>query len=180
MNTVVPAIIHAVLICALVIAVITDFRSHKIYNWLTLPTIALGLVLNVLPGGHGLLFSLCGIGVASVALLMFLLGGVLGAADVKLLWAVGALTGPAFTLWTLPCAAIAGGFLALAYAFRRGVVNDAVQNTVVSSHILATTHSADAVAAIPAISKAGKMPYAPAIAVGVAAAFILQHVGVFR
>ena len=96
----------------LVLAAAADIRTHRIPNWLTLAGLAVGLVGNGwLGGGGGLRESLAGIGVASLALALYAVRA-LGAGDVKLLGAVGALMGPGFLLWTLPGTILAGGLLA--------------------------------------------------------------------
>jgi prepilin peptidase CpaA len=171
-------VIQGILIVTLLIAVTTDLIAHKIYNWLTFPVILLGLALNGWrDGGAGLLFALGGIGVASLALLLFLLAGAMGAGDVKLLWAVGALTGPIFTFWALLGTAIAGGALGLLYAASRGELAHTARNALVGGHVLTTLGSADSLQGMARTSRVGKMPYAPAIALGVAAVALLRHLG---
>ena len=170
----------ALLVVALSIAVVTDLRSHKIYNWLTFPLIVLGLGGNTLQhGSQGLLFSVEGVGVACLALLLFLLRG-LGAGDLKLLWGVGALMGPTFTLWAVLCTTVGGGVLGLIYALSHGVLGYTVKNALTGGHIMVTMKSLDADPAMAGASKAGKMPYAPAIALGAAVAAYLLHTGVVR
>lgn len=171
-------VIQGLLIVMLLIAVTTDLITHKIYNWLTFPMILLGLALNGWrDGGAGLLFALGGIGVASLALLLFLLAGAMGAGDVKLLWAVGALTGPIFTFWTLLSTAIAGGALGLLYAANRGELAHTARNALVGGHVFTALGSADSLQGMARTSRVGKMPYAPAIALGVAAVALLCHLG---
>ena len=74
-----------------------------------------------------------------------------GAGDVKLLMAVGALMGPSFLLWTLLGAVCAAGLLALVSVVRRGQFE------------------------LPPLSKARRMPFAPAVALGAAFAFVHLH-----
>lgn len=74
---------------------ITDYRTRRIPNWLTVPAAILGLLFSALaPGGIGLLASLGGFAVGMVLLLLpWLLGGG-GMGDVKMLAALGAWLGP--------------------------------------------------------------------------------------
>ncbi len=122
-------------------------------------------------GGAGLLLSLEGMSVAALALLPYALGG-LGAGDVKLLCAVGALMGPQFLFWTLPGTVLAGALLALIWAARRGVLRETVRNTLLGLHLL---RAGAGVGVLASTSRAGKMPFAPAIALGAAFAFFHLH-----
>jgi len=88
---------HAPLILATAvasIAVITDLRDGRVYNWLTFPAILLGWLLNLY------LHGLSGLGYSVVATLLGImlympggLFGLIGMGDVKLLGALGAIGG---------------------------------------------------------------------------------------
>lgn len=176
----ITVLLEAVLIVTLALAVLTDLRQQKIPNRLTFPAIALGLVLNTLLNGwHGLLFSVEGLAAASLSLALFLLAGAIGAGDIKLLWAVGALMGPHFAFGTLLATAILGGMQGLLTAARRGELTYTILNTFLGSHALATQGSITEIKGMGRTSRAGKMPYAPAIALGVAAVMLLRHWGAF-
>ena len=108
-----------VLLVTLATACAVDLRRQKVPNALTIPALLLGLALAAWQGGTpAFAQALAGAGVASLALLLYA-GRMLGAGDVKLLWAVGACTGPQFMLWALPCTALAGGALALLWGTTR-------------------------------------------------------------
>jgi prepilin peptidase CpaA len=104
------------------VAAVTDLRSHRIPNLVTIPALVLGLVLSVLAGGlHGLGQSLAGMGLAlGIFVLSVLCGGGIGGGDVKLLGAVGALSGAAFLVQSLVVAVVVGGVMALGLALLRG------------------------------------------------------------
>ncbi len=175
MPTFLPEVITGVM---LLIATITDVTKRKIYNWLTFPAFFVGIVLNVvMSGGKGLLFSLEGIAVGSIWVLLVILRSATGMGDLKLFLAVGAIMGPKFTLWTLLCSAIAGGVMGVFYALRRGVLGHTVKNALLGVHVLATVQSPDSLKSMASESKAGKMPSAPSIAVGAAIAWwlIMRH-----
>lgn len=168
---------QGLLAAILLIAVVTDLRSQRIYNWLTFPAIASGLLLHALSTGvPGLLFALGGIGAASLALLLFLLGA-MGAGDVKLLGAVGALMGAHFTLWAIVCTAILGGILGVGYALRRGALKHTLHNALVGGHVCTVLGSSENLRGMAQTSKAGRMPYAPAIALGAVCTALLMHLG---
>ena len=101
------------LIVALMLALITDIRSHKIPNWLTYPTIFLAILLYFdVDGLRGLLFSAEGLGLGLILLMpLYMLGG-MAAGDVKLMGIVGAALGPGHLFYAFLCTGIAGGIYA--------------------------------------------------------------------
>jgi len=80
-------------------AAFTDWREHRIPNYLTVPAAVLGLIYNsFMPMGIGPLWSLVGFAIGfGLLLLPWLLGGG-GMGDVKLLAALGAWLGPRLLL----------------------------------------------------------------------------------
>jgi prepilin peptidase CpaA len=82
-------------------AAFTDWRVHRIPNYLTVPAAVLGLVYNsFMPSGLGPIWSLVGFGIGFPLLLLpWLLGGG-GMGDVKLLAALGAWLGPRLLLFS--------------------------------------------------------------------------------
>ncbi|NPV52388.1 MAG: peptidase A24 [Firmicutes bacterium] len=95
------------------IAAYTDLKTRRISNWLTFAGMVSGISINLWGKGFpGLVFSIEGILVGIVLLFVpFTLGGI-GAGDVKLLGALGALIGPREVFSTALCGAIAGGIIA--------------------------------------------------------------------
>src|SRR5712691_7461184 len=91
-----------------------DVRYRRIPNKLVLITLIGGLTVNTIFGGsHGLLASLGGFALAFG--LMFLLHafGTMGAGDVKLFAAIGAINGISLVLPTLVVVALTGGVFAV-------------------------------------------------------------------
>jgi prepilin peptidase CpaA len=171
-------ILNVLLVVTLLIAVITDIRSRRIHNWLTFPAIACGLLVNgVFEGAHGLQFSLLGIAVSSIWLILYLVGGT-GAGDVKLLWAVGAMMGPKFAWWALLCTMISGGVLAIIYASLQKELRHTLMNALVGGQTAAAMRSTDTLQGVAQTSRVGKMAYAPAIALGAAVAAYLIYAGI--
>ncbi len=91
-----PNILVALLICLVSIAGIWDIRTRRIPNWLTLAGVLAGLAIK------SFLFGLTGLWDSAVGLafafgLYFVLYALraMGAGDVKLMAAVGAMAGPA-------------------------------------------------------------------------------------
>lgn len=125
--SVLPPIAFALLAVVLLTAAVTDFRHGKIYNWLTLPAILIGLVYWLIAGllGHdkGIGASLFGLACGLIPFGCLALRGWLGGGDAKLMGAVGAISAS----W--PCvlgAAFYGMLVAMAMAivimFHHGLV----------------------------------------------------------
>jgi prepilin peptidase CpaA len=104
------ALQHYISLIVLIIAAATDIRKGLIYNWLTFPAILVGLFLALWQGGlSGLGLSFLGILVGGGVLTLLFVSGAMGAGDVKLMAALGALMGPTFVGETLIMAIIIGG-----------------------------------------------------------------------
>jgi prepilin peptidase CpaA len=88
--------------------------------------------------------------------------GATGAGDVKLLGAAGAVLGAGQVVEAFAFTAIAGGILALGFAWRRG----RLRRTVTQTARLCVAPNA-ARSEIEASTEHNRFPYAPAIAVGV-------------
>jgi prepilin peptidase CpaA len=116
--------INAVLILVLIISVVTDLKSRKIYNKVIFPGLAAAFTIHFLIGGWAGLGEAaigCFIGLG-VLLIPYLLGG-MGAGDVKLLALVGALKGTFFVLTASFYMALVGAVIALAVLLcRKGTV----------------------------------------------------------
>jgi prepilin peptidase CpaA len=105
------------------IAAIYDIRYRRIPNWLVLAGIIAGFGWNAFSlSGSGLLLSAEGLGLGFVLYFPFYLLRARGAGDVKLLAAVGAITGPGNCFWIFLLTAILGGVIALVMVLFRGRV----------------------------------------------------------
>jgi prepilin peptidase CpaA len=105
----------AVVVVAVVVAALTDLRSYKVHNWLTLPLLVSGLIYHGIVGGAaGLAGSACGAMIGLLLLFVFFLMGGMGGGDVKLMAGIGAWLGWhwQFTVIIFALASIAGGLYA--------------------------------------------------------------------
>lgn len=103
-----------ILSCALVGAAITDVRWSKIPNIITFPLAGLGLLIHGVSNGlNGFLFSLEGLGLGFGLLLIFYMLGGMGAGDVKLFGAVGAVIGPSDVFIAFLITTCLGGLYAI-------------------------------------------------------------------
>lgn len=106
----------AALVCASIGAV-TDYRSRRIPNWLTVPSILLGLVLHrTLNGWFDMATAALAGLIAGGIFLIFLLAGGMGGGDVKLIAAVCCLAGISHTMSILIATSLLGGVFAIALA----------------------------------------------------------------
>lgn len=114
----------AILIFVLMICVITDLKSRKIYNNVIFPALMIGVFSHIIASGWGgLFFSLKGFFLGlGLLLIPYLLGG-MGAGDVKLLALIGALKGSLFVFYTAIYMGLIGGVMALGILlFRKGFI----------------------------------------------------------
>lgn len=94
--------------------IITDFLYQRIPNAITLPAMLLALSYHTLTSGWtGLMTSMIGLLIGMALLLIPYIMGGMGAGDVKMLGAMGALVGPYGVIDIVIYAAIAGGFYVL-------------------------------------------------------------------
>ncbi len=137
--TVLPRISGAtvLLIGALLLALlagITDFRSRRIPNWLTVPAFALGVASNTyFYGWAGLKASLLGALVGLGLLLPFVLLRSLGAGDWKLAGALGAFTGSSLLINLLLLSVLVAGVMAIMLIIYKGRLRETLRNI---GHIL--------------------------------------------
>ena len=151
-----PIALVAIAVVTAAAAAVTDLRQRRIPNWLTGSASLIGLASHLWLGGwsDGLAAGL-GLALGFGLLIPFYLVRGIGAGDVKLLAALGAIVGPAALLQVALYVALAGGLQAIVVLMRTGALG------AVLGEVLAMRR--------PAIALRGaKAPYALAIAVGVA------------
>ncbi len=158
-----PAIATA---CAIVGSV-TDIKSRRVPNWITVPAFVLGLGLHLVFGGwRQMLASLAAGLICGLVFLVFYLAGGMGAGDVKLITAVGCIAGLPHIAYILVLTAISGGVMALGLALVRG----RLQQTSVNVLELFTHHTRKGLRPHPDLNIANahtlRLPYALAIAGG--------------
>lgn len=185
------------LILLLACAVWNDCRRQRVPNWATATGVVAGLGLSAARGGWGSAFGggagdcpVCLLNSLTAAALLFavffvayVLGG-MGAGDVKLMTAVGALTGVHFSLWAALHIAIAGLPLALFFMVWRGDLKDGLRRaarcslrwrwrpdpppTAPGNAVRPAFSDSPDKTANPGQPKKNVMPYALAVAAGVA------------
>lgn len=111
-------------------AAVTDIRSRRIPNWLTLSGVCVGLGANfALSGWPGLKSSLSGLALGFGVYFVLYALRAMGAGDVKLMAAVGSIVGPESWIAVFIASAIAGGIFAAFLMIRKGRVRQTLGNT---------------------------------------------------
>lgn len=168
-------LVAVVLLIALTIATVTDFKSQRIPNWLTFPLILAGLAAHTVYGGlHGLQFSAAGFALGLGVMLIPYFMGLMGAGDVKLMAGVGAWLGvkTAFAAFLFTC--FAGGVYSLIVMLRHMDFFKAVLgNIYYSFRVFLYTRKIDYAPTAP-VRTLPRLCYGVAIAVGTVASMALS------
>jgi len=102
------------LIILMSLALISDIKTYKIKNKIVYPFTLIGLMTNLYSNGlEGLLFSLKGMIIPVLLLIIFFALRMLGAGDIKLFSAIGAIMGLGFVLQAIIYSFLTGGVIAL-------------------------------------------------------------------
>jgi prepilin peptidase CpaA len=166
---------YVALAVLLVCAAVTDLRCGKIYNVVTYPAVALGLIGHTLLGGVtggpgpcelGLAGAAAGLAAGFLPMLAAWLAGGVGMGDAKLMAAVGALGGWKFALDTLFFGLMAALALAIVVMIRRRVVRRTL-GRVWRFLVLALAPRS---APLPTTEDSPKVPLGLAFSIGAAAA----------
>ena len=119
---------NALLLVLILASGFWDLKERKIPNKVTFTGILIGILFNALTGGFpGLLQSIIGL-LAGLAIffLPFAIGG-MGAGDVKLMGAIGALKGWQFSVMTALYSALVGGVMVLIYLLYTGKLRETLK-----------------------------------------------------
>lgn len=115
----------------ILIAAVTDLRTRKIPNWLTLSAVPVGLVLGFVFGGlTGLAYSF---GAMLLALLIYFplyALRAMGAGDAKLMAAVATFIGPLMWLHLFFAASLLGGLVAVLFTAAKGEFRNTLAKSV--------------------------------------------------
>ena len=184
-------LITAVLLFALLLfSVRSDVKERKILNKVTVSFAVAGLVLNTIfnvPGGF--LTGLAGLTVGLfVFFVPYLMHG-MGAGDLKLMAAVGALTNWRFVLYVALMAALSGGIIVLVYKAIQGELGTLLKNIgkMIVYRVLwlleglfpysRFVQERDRFLVVPSKEKSNYIPYSVAIGLGALSVLALQAWG---
>jgi prepilin peptidase CpaA len=173
--TIAIRILPAVLALA---AGITDWRSRRIPNWLTMPALVIGVAVNAwLRGWAGAKDSLLGAGLGLLLLLPFVLLRSLGAGDWKLVGALGAFLGPGNLITVLFATVLVAGLMALLLVIWKGRLLHTLKNigrllgALFSFHLPGQELTLDD-------PKSAKVPFGVAVAIAVIVYTATQTLGI--
>lgn len=169
-----------VFFAVLIVSAWTDIARGHVYNWVTFPGIMLGFglaVLSCLDTGQAgpVVSSLAGLAIGFAALGLFCWKGHVGAGDVKLMAAVGALQGYPAIMGILFYSALVGSILGIVTVLTRGEfwarLRGAGQALVLKSATAPVATEAGAAATPGGVT----IPFGFAIAVGGMYTWVLTH-----
>lgn len=169
------------LFTVLAVAGVTDYRTMRIPNWLTVAGILVGLISSTLSAARpldGFLGALAGMAVGFAVLLPLYMVRVMGAGDVKLMAAVGAFLGLPAILYAVLFTFIVGGIAAVAFAITHRVSRRMAENVgaIAMSMTLAAMTGTSPAASLKHAS-VGRLPYAISIGIGTALYVIAKQFG---
>ena len=124
-------LIDGTLAIIVLFAALCDLASRRIPNWLTVSGVVVGFGIHIsLAGAHGIWVSAAGMALALLVYFPLFALNALGAGDVKLMAAIGAITGPLpwFVIFVATC--LVGGLLALIVVMSKRRLLVTLWNTV--------------------------------------------------
>jgi prepilin peptidase CpaA len=157
-------------------ATLTDLRSRRIPNWLTLPFLIFGMATSGFEKGwSGLECSFLGVLAGSITMGFFCYLGGMGMGDLKLCATVGAWVGLNQMLLVLVMTGLAGGLIAVCWALAGGVLGQTLRGTagLVAGFARRGLRPHETLVLDNALAR--RMPYAPAIAIGTIFSFLGRH-----
>jgi len=164
--------VDCVLLSLLTVSALTDLRTGRIYNRVTYPAMLAGIAASFAGLGPSPAMAILG-GVIGGALLYVMFAfGWMGGGDVKLMAAVGFLTGFPFILDAMFYAIFVGGLFAALVLIWRGEVSGLAGDLAMLMRRTAGNAPAGVVTIQP---RGGSFPFGVAIGVGTLIALFLQR-----
>jgi len=160
------------------LAVISDLRTYKIRNTITYGFMLSGFISNFMSDGmEGMLFSIQGVLLPAIFLLLMYIIRAIGAGDVKLLSAIGAVMGPGFVLDAMLCTFLCGGIIAaLLILIRRNGIERLRQLMLYAGSCLLSRKLLE-YSDINEKADGSKFHFSLAVASGTAAAMVIGRLG---
>jgi prepilin peptidase CpaA len=168
-----PILIATVAVIFIVACCVADARTRRIPNGLSASAILAGLGLNAAYHGlSGLALRVGGLLAAGAVLLpAFAVGGI-GAGDVKMMGAIGALIGPEPALAGLGLGMIFGGVIVVAHLARHGRLGEKLGSTWAMVAAAALARSVEPLRAPSKDPNAVALPYSVPLGLGTVAVLV--------
>jgi prepilin peptidase CpaA len=165
-----PSLIATVAVVFIVACCVADARTRRIPNVLSASAMLAGLGLNAADHGmSGLGLSVGGLLAAGAVLLpAFAVGGI-GAGDVKMMGAIGALIGPEPALAGLGLGMIFGGVIVVAHLARHGRLSEKFGSTWAMVAAASLARSVEPLRAPAKDPNAVALPYSVPLGLGTVA-----------
>jgi len=167
---------YCVLAVVLIVAAVTDIRTGKIYNVVTYPAVAIGLIGHALVGGlgfadqapMGLAGAAVGLAAGFLPLLAAWMAGGIGGGDAKLMGAVGALAGWRFALAAMFYGFLIAAVMAVAVMLKRRIARKTLARILRFVYLVFTP----AKPADPAAQDSPKIAFGLALCIGAAVVLV--------
>jgi prepilin peptidase CpaA len=170
-------LIDLMLVATITLAAMFDIKERRIPNWVILVGFISGVVLGALQGSTQIILSLTGFFIGIITLLIPFAFGWIGAGDVKLFAAVGALLGytrlPRVLFYSCLVAGILG-LVAVALGYARQV---SFKTFWMDCKSMLLTARIGLPKATPADARAYSVPWAVAIGAGTVMAYYFDSAG---
>lgn len=160
-------------LAVIAISAYSDLRWGKIYNKVTYSTAIVGLLLPMVGGQVAWVDAVIGLLLGFIPLLIVHTMGGIGGGDVKLMGALGALTGYPFILHIMFYSFLIGGLLALSLIIWQGRFLEIMRRMAQNVYLLVTPGTR------PSVPNEGyRIPFGFAICMGTLWALVLKIIHV--
>lgn len=120
---------YMVLTLLLLISVVSDLQDYRVRNLPVALGLVAGLIVNfAVDGFTGMIWSFFAALIPAVLLIVLFALRMLGAGDIKLFCAVGAIMGVSFVMYAMAYSFLAGGVMALLVMIVRGNIKQRLTN----------------------------------------------------
>ncbi|MBN1622105.1 MAG: prepilin peptidase [Endomicrobiales bacterium] len=135
-----------ILIIFISVSVYTDLRYRKVFNFITMPALILGVGFNLMySGNNGLRESFYGILAGFGFLFLFYLMGGIGAGDVKFMAVIGAIKGYKFVLMGGIYGAVAAGIAAVLIMISKGRLRETSKKVLLALFCFASSRAKESI-----------------------------------
>jgi len=159
-----------------VLALLSDIKTYRIKNVIVLPFILIGLATNCLQEGFGGAVHYLFAALLPLLLLIILyMARMLGAGDIKLFSAVGAIMGVRFVLYCMAYSFLSGGIIALALILLRKNWKERINHLTKYIQLCFTTFSLQPYTDFKEKDDGTRFHFASAIACGVLITYLAEY-----